>query len=124
MLATFPHFTVNPVVLPLECDICDKFGITSQIYPGTGQQTLRRKRDFLLQKIYSRGLMDSLELTLSLEEPLPGVPFDIPQLAPHLLTTLSKHRYGERIRTSIDRFWSNFLIGHPQLFFLMLKLFH
>ncbi len=75
------------------------------IYPGTGQDELRRKRDFLLRKIHSRGLMDSLDLQLSLEEPLPGTPYDIPQNAPHLLTTIRESNNGQQVKTSIDPFW-------------------
>ncbi len=75
------------------------------IYPGTGQDELRRKRDFLLHKIHSRGHIGSLELELSLEEPLPGRPYDIPQKLPHLLTTLRETHDGRHIHTSIDPFW-------------------
>lgn len=75
------------------------------IYPGTGQEALRRKRDFLLRKIHSRGFIDSLELELSLEEPLPGTPYDIPQRAPHLLTTIREAKSGEQTKTTIDPFW-------------------
>ncbi|MEM8893254.1 MAG: penicillin-binding protein 1C, partial [Bacteroidota bacterium] len=75
------------------------------IYPGTGQVDFLRKRDFLLIKVYDRGLIDSIELVLSLEEPLPGEPYDIPQKAPHLLTTVSNDNAGQNINTTIDPFW-------------------
>ncbi|MEP4534040.1 MAG: penicillin-binding protein 1C [Cyclobacteriaceae bacterium] len=75
------------------------------IYPGTGQSTLRRKRDFLLKKLLQKNIIDSLEYRLSVSEPLPGTPFDIPQKAPHLLTTVRETAEGEQILSTIDPFW-------------------
>lgn len=77
------------------------------IYPGTGQEVLQRKRDFLLHKIFSRGILDTLDYQLSLAEPLPGKPFDIPQKAPHLLTTIREKYEGKQVLTSLDPFWQN-----------------
>lgn len=77
------------------------------IYPGTGQGTLKRKRDFLLNKIFTRGLIDTLDLELSMGEPLPGRPYDLPQKASHLLTTIRENREGQQIQTSLDPFWQS-----------------
>lgn len=74
----------------------------SLIYPGKNQQILRKKRDRLLSKLYHEKLMDSLTYTLSLAEPLPQKPYDLPQVAPHLLSRLIKTDEGKRIRTSLQ----------------------
>lgn len=75
------------------------------IYPGSSSVTLKHKRDFVLRKLYARGLMDSLSLELSLAEPLPGKPYDIPQKATHLLTTSRTVSEGEQVPTTLSAFW-------------------
>ncbi|MEH6305356.1 penicillin-binding protein 1C [Olivibacter sp. CPCC 100613] len=73
----------------------------SLIYPGKNQQILLEKRNRLLRKLYKAQLMDSTTYRLSLAEPLPQKPYDLPQIAPHLLSKLTKTDKGKRIRTSI-----------------------
>ncbi|MEQ8580257.1 MAG: penicillin-binding protein 1C [Marinoscillum sp.] len=75
------------------------------IYPGTSMEALRHKRDFLLKKLYQSSEIDSLTYVLSLEEPLPDKPFDIPQQAPHLLTTIRENAEGHTLNTTIHPFW-------------------
>lgn len=72
------------------------------IYPGKNQEILLRKRNKLLQKLYKDGTIDKLTYELSLEEPLPQKPFELPQLAPHLLERIVKENQGKRITTTID----------------------
>ncbi|QEL02578.1 penicillin-binding protein 1C [Olivibacter sp. LS-1] len=72
------------------------------IYPGKNQQLLLKKRNHLLHKLYHEKLIDSLTYTLSLAEPLPQKPYDLPQIAPHLLAKLTKTDRGRRIRTSLQ----------------------
>ncbi len=72
------------------------------VFPGRNQDILRKKRNDLLKKLYSRGYIDSLTLVLSLEEPLPGEPRELPSLAPHLTDYFFLHNRGELIRTTID----------------------
>jgi penicillin-binding protein 1C len=74
----------------------------SLIYPGRNQEVLLRKRNRLLQKLYEDGLLDKLTYELSLEEPLPQKPFELPQIAPHLLERIVKENKGKRITTTID----------------------
>jgi penicillin-binding protein 1C len=74
----------------------------SLIYPGKNQEVLLRKRNRLLQKLYEDGLLDKLTYELSLEEPLPQKPFELPQIAPHLLERIVKENKGKRITTTID----------------------
>ncbi len=68
-------------------------------------EALRYKRDFLLKKLYLSADIDSLTYALSLEEPLPDKPFDIPQHAPHLLTTLRENAEGRTQTTTLHPFW-------------------
>lgn len=76
----------------------------SLIYPGKNQSRLLRKRNKVLQRLHEQGVIDKLTLELSLAEPLPGDPRPLPQLTPHLLTTVmnGSHR-GSYLRTTIDR---------------------
>jgi penicillin-binding protein 1C len=55
------------------------------IHPGRNRETLKNKRDLLLNKLFKRGYFDDETLALSVAEPLPGEPLPLPRLAPHLL---------------------------------------
>jgi len=75
----------------------------SAIYPGKGQTALLAKRDRVLGRLLEIGTIDSMEWTLARQEPLPGKPLPLPQLAPHLLTTLmAQGNTGQRVRTTLD----------------------
>lgn len=72
------------------------------IYPGKNQQVLLKKRNQLLKKLYTKKILDSLTYTLSLEEPLPQKPYDLPQIAPHLLDKVARSDRGKRVRSTIQ----------------------
>ncbi len=72
------------------------------IYPGKNQKQLRDKRNRLLQKLYTNGLIDKLTYRLSVAEGLPQKPYPLPQLAPHLLQKVNTNRRGERVRTTVS----------------------
>lgn len=74
----------------------------SLIYPGKNQQKLRDKRNRLLLKLQQEGIIDLQTYELSIDEPLPGKPYDLPQIAPHLLQRIAKNQEGTRIKTTID----------------------
>jgi penicillin-binding protein 1C len=74
----------------------------SLVYPGRNQETLKKRRNDLLKKLYERGYFDSLTLVLSLDEPLPGVPKLLPSKAAHLTDLFYIRNRGKRIRTTID----------------------
>jgi penicillin-binding protein 1C len=74
----------------------------SLVFPGKNQETLKKRRDKLLQKMYERDNIDLLTFTLSLDEPLPGEPKSLPSKAPHLTDLLFKKEKGKRILTTID----------------------
>src|SRR5690554_113645 len=72
------------------------------IYPGRNQQILLEKRNGLLAKLYKDGMIDKLTYELSLEEPLPQRPYELPQIAPHLLERIIRQNKGKHIKTTID----------------------
>ncbi|MEI6435973.1 MAG: penicillin-binding protein 1C [Bacteroidota bacterium] len=73
------------------------------IYPGRNPQRLLAKRNFLLETLYRHGVIDAVACELAKSERLPGKPYTLPQLAPHLLThAISDGRRGEKIVSSLD----------------------
>lgn len=72
------------------------------IYPGKNQEILLKKRNALLQKLYQEHVIDKTTLELSMQEPLPQKPYNLPQIASHLLHKLAKTHQGEKITTTID----------------------
>lgn len=77
------------------------------IYPGVAEKSLRKKRDFLLYKLLENETIDSLTYQLSISEPIPSVPFPIPQKATHLLTTLLPKNRGKQLNTNLSGYWQN-----------------
>ena len=73
----------------------------SLIYPGKNQQRLLNKRNGLLQKLYDENVIDKTTYELAILEDLPQKPYDLPQIAPHLLQNVAKKNEGERIKTTI-----------------------
>ncbi len=74
----------------------------SLIYPGKNQQKLLRKRNNLLLKLHHEGIIDRQTYELSIDESLPQKPFDLPQIAPHLLQRVAKNQEGTRVKTTIE----------------------
>lgn len=58
------------------------------IHPGRNRETLKNKRDNILEKLFIRGYIDEETLILSKMESLPGEPLPLPRLARHLLDSL------------------------------------
>lgn len=76
----------------------------SLIYPGKNSERLLAKRNRLLNKLRRYEVIDSTTLELALEEPLPGAPAKLPDLAPHLIQrAVAEGLKGHRISTTIDR---------------------
>lgn len=75
----------------------------SLVYPGRNQEILLKRRNELLGKLLERRFIDSLTYTLSLDEPLPGIPKQLPSLAPHITDQFYIQNRGERVRTTIDQ---------------------
>ncbi|HTF06514.1 MAG TPA: penicillin-binding protein 1C, partial [Bacteroidia bacterium] len=75
----------------------------SLIYPGKNQERLKDKRDRLLQRLVEAGIIDQPTCDLAVQEPLPGAPYPLPRLAPHLLDRASKDGHdGEIVESTID----------------------
>lgn len=75
----------------------------SLIYPGKNQERLRKKRDRLLNQLFISKIIDKETCELGKQEPLPGKPHAIPQIAPHLLQRAAKEgRSGQRVVSTID----------------------
>jgi penicillin-binding protein 1C len=74
----------------------------SLVSPGKNEARLKTRRDELLQKLYRKHIIDSLTLSLSLDEPLPGEPKQLPSKAPHLTDYFFMKDKGKNIVTTID----------------------
>jgi len=74
----------------------------SLIYPGKNQQKLLQKRNRLLLKLQREEIIDRQTYELAIAEPLPQKPYDLPQIAPHLLERSAKNHEGQHIKTTID----------------------
>ncbi|MEP6612858.1 MAG: penicillin-binding protein 1C, partial [Mucilaginibacter sp.] len=78
----------------------------SLVHPGKNRQTLLKKRNLLLDKLYQQKIIDSTTAALAKFEPVPDRPMPLPQLAPHLLqrfkTDHKTNVHGDtRLKTSI-----------------------
>jgi len=75
----------------------------SLIYPGKNQQRLKDKRDRLLQRLVTAGIIDQQTCDLAKQEQLPGAPYPLPRVTPHLLDRADKEGHaGEIVTTTID----------------------
>ena len=73
------------------------------IHPGRNRETLRRKRDDVLERLWRAGTIDSLTLTLARNEPLPESPLPLPRHARHLLGRLGRDGHREKaVVSTID----------------------
>ena len=76
----------------------------SLIYPGKNQEKLRNKRNRLLDKLASRGILSLEDCSLAKDEPLPQKPLALPQHASHLINRVAKEGKSNKIvKTSIDK---------------------
>jgi penicillin-binding protein 1C len=76
----------------------------SLIYPGKNSAILKQKRDRLLDKLEEKRVLGSTGCDLAKGESLPGKPYPLPQLTPHLLDRAEREGYGsKRNVTTIDK---------------------
>lgn len=73
------------------------------IHPGRNRDALKQKRDRLLRLLRDRGKLDSLTCSLAMQEPLPGAPLPLPDLAPHLADRVMMDDTRDRMHTTLDR---------------------
>lgn len=74
----------------------------SLIFPGKNDSLLLLKRNRLLRRLTDRGIIDTLTLSLSLGEPLPGKLFPMPDHCSHLTERALKTAGGRRVVTTLD----------------------
>jgi penicillin-binding protein 1C len=76
------------------------------VHPGKNRDVLLRKRNALLEKLFSAGKIDRSTCDLAKLELLPGEPLPLPQNAPHLMQRFIKENktlnHETKIRTTID----------------------
>ncbi|MEP0264806.1 penicillin-binding protein 1C [Dokdonia sp.] len=74
----------------------------SIVRPGKNDSTLSRKRNQLLKKLWEKGTIDKTTYELSVLEALPGKPYPLPQITPHLTERIRKETPGKRIKTTVQ----------------------
>ncbi|SEB51186.1 penicillin-binding protein 1C [Tenacibaculum sp. MAR_2009_124] len=74
----------------------------SLIYPGKNQEHLRVKRNTLLKKLFTEGIIDQETYELATEEELPQKPYPLPTVASHFIQEVAKTKRGQRIKSSIN----------------------
>jgi len=74
----------------------------SMVRPGRNETTLSRKRNQLLKKLWEKEVIDETTYRLALLEDLPGKPYPLPQIAPHLVERIKKSEEGKRVKTNIQ----------------------
>ena len=74
----------------------------SDIHPGKNRTKLKAKRDRLLNTLFERGHLDSLDLELACAELLPLEPVALPQDASHLTDFYGRTAPGKRTGTTVD----------------------
>ncbi|MDR0560399.1 MAG: penicillin-binding protein 1C [Prevotellaceae bacterium] len=75
----------------------------SLIHPGKNRETLKNKRNELLNRLHEKKIINDEMLTVSKIEHLPDKPLPMPRLSPHLLDKISYSYRGKRIKTTISR---------------------
>jgi len=74
----------------------------AMIHPGANRHLLRKKRDWLLNKLYRKGIIDSTVYKLAVKEDIPGKPLPLPSLVPHLVSRFYSYQGGGSYYTTID----------------------
>jgi penicillin-binding protein 1C len=78
------------------------------IHPGRNREQLRAKRDRLLFRLLTAGIIDRQSYSLALLEELPEVPYPFPQNSLHLVQHLTEIGANGRIwRSSVDHYIQN-----------------
>lgn len=73
------------------------------VYPGKNRAILKAKRNRVLKRLNTIGKIDDITYELALEEPVIGVPKDLPNIAGNLLAdAIKKGKKGKRITTTLN----------------------
>lgn len=73
------------------------------IHLSKSRQALLDKRNRLLTRLHTKGVLDDSSYELALSEPLPQEPKPLPQIAPHLTDYFYQTRNGNYSVSTIDR---------------------
>ena len=103
-MAAWRYFGVSPEQLSWAeaCTLAVLPNAPGLIYPGRNQLTLKKKRDFLLEKLFKNHTIDKTTYELSLQEPLVERPHELPNIAPHLVERIARTAPNKRQLTTID----------------------
>jgi penicillin-binding protein 1C len=75
----------------------------SLIHPGRNRNLLRAKRDLLLDRLESNGIIDAFTCSLAKDEPLPDEPLPLPRHARLLLSRARQEGYDQqKIKSTIQ----------------------
>ncbi len=74
----------------------------SLIHLDKNREALLAKRNRLLARLHEKGEISDDDYALSVEEPLIGNPYPMPQYAPHLVEHYNQVAHGEQTTTHID----------------------
>ncbi|MEZ4857444.1 MAG: penicillin-binding protein 1C [Flavobacteriaceae bacterium] len=72
------------------------------IFPGKNEAIFKEKRNRLLLKLFQNKIIDETTYELALEEPLPGKPFPLPEIAPHFTEKIRSKFEGQCIVSTLD----------------------
>ena len=72
------------------------------IHPGANRSLLRKKRDWLLRKLYKKNVIDSTVFMLAIKEDIPPKPLPLPAIARHLVAFLKADGNSGTYITTID----------------------
>lgn len=71
------------------------------IHLSRNRDKLLAKRNRLLHRLFEKGTLTEDEYELAVDEPLIGIPYPMPSMAPHLVEYYHRTRHGERTQTAI-----------------------
>lgn len=74
----------------------------STIHLSKNRDRLLSKRNRLLKRLFDKGEISADEYELSIEEPLIGRPYPMPQIAPHLVEFYNQTAHGKLTQTAIE----------------------
>jgi penicillin-binding protein 1C len=72
------------------------------IFPGKNENILRQKRNRLLKKLLENEIIDQPTYKLALAEDLPQEPLALPDLAPHFVEGIKRHKPNKPVTSDID----------------------
>ena len=72
------------------------------IFPGKNEKIFQQKRDRLLLKLFKNEVIDQTTYELALAEQLPGKPFALPEITPHLTEKLRNDHQGIQLTSTIN----------------------